>query len=163
LSLAAPTPARTIPTLLRIMRPSIGTLTLNILKSVHTLISPIILYKLYSVATPEHPKYRRLKNRVRIVALTLNLQRVSFCSAIDPLYYSFTTIFLLPLILIKGFIGALRPLINIQEIVISLVAAVACRFIQDRQAGQYLGLKRVTILVSVNNPAPAIILSPPLV
>ena len=42
-----------------------------------------------------------------------------------------------------------------QEIVISLVAAVACRFMQDRHAGRYLGSKRVTILVTVvrNNPA----------
>jgi hypothetical protein len=35
-----------------------------------------------------------------------------------------------------------------QGIVISLVAAVACRFMQDRHASRYLGSKRVTILVS---------------
>jgi hypothetical protein len=39
-----------------------------------------------------------------------------------------------------------------QEIVISLVAAVACRFMQDRHAGRYLGSKRVTILVSAKQP-----------
>jgi hypothetical protein len=38
-----------------------------------------------------------------------------------------------------------------QEIVNSLVAAVACRFIQDRHAGRYLGPKRVAILVE-NSP-----------
>ena len=36
---------------------------------------------------------------------------------------------------------------TIYEIVNSLVAAVACRFMQDRHAGRYLGSERVTILV----------------
>jgi hypothetical protein len=51
----------------------IGTLTSSILKSVHTLISPIFSYKLYSVATPGYPKSLLLENHVRIVALTLDL------------------------------------------------------------------------------------------
>jgi hypothetical protein len=34
------------------------------------------------------------------------------------------------------------------EIVMSLVAAVACRFMQGRHTGRYLGLKQLTILVS---------------
>lgn len=41
-----------------------------------------------------------------------------------------------------------------REIVNILVAAVACRFIQDRHAGRYLGSKRVMILVG-NSPARA--------
>jgi hypothetical protein len=39
-----------------------------------------------------------------------------------------------------------------QGIVISLVAAIACKFMQDRYAGRYLGSKRVTILVSTKRP-----------
>ena len=112
----------------------ISTLTSSILKFVRT---AIIFYKLYFIVISRYFKYIRLKIHVRIVALTPDLQRVSFCNEIDPLYYSLTTTLLLPLIPIKEFIGALRPFINIREIVISLVAAVACRFIQDRQAGRY--------------------------
>jgi hypothetical protein len=51
----------------------IGTLTLSILKSVHTLISLIFSYKLYAVATPGHPEPLLLENHVRIVALTPDL------------------------------------------------------------------------------------------
>ncbi len=68
-----------------------GTLTLSILKSVHTLISPIIFYKLCSVATPRYPKPLLLENHVRIVALTPNLQRVSFNNVTEFLYHSSTT------------------------------------------------------------------------
>jgi hypothetical protein len=67
-----------------------------------TLISPIFSYKLYSVATPGHPKPLPLENHVRIIAFTPDLQRVSFYSVIDFLHHSFTTELLLPLILIKG-------------------------------------------------------------
>jgi hypothetical protein len=87
----------------------IGTLTLSILKSVHTLISPIFSYNLYSVATPGHPKPFLLENYGRIVALTPDLQRISFYSVIDFLYHSSTTEFILSLILIKGSYRALRP------------------------------------------------------
>jgi len=51
----------------------IGTLTLSILKYIHTLISPIFSYKLYSVATPGYPKLLPLENHVRIIALTPDL------------------------------------------------------------------------------------------
>jgi hypothetical protein len=127
----------------------IGTLTSSILKSVHTLISPIFSYKLYSVATPGHPKPLPLENHVRIIALTPDLQRVSFYSIIDFLNHS-STIKLIPsLILIKeSYLG----LTTMQGIFISLVAAVACRFMQDRYTGRYLGSKQVTILVSAKQP-----------
>jgi hypothetical protein len=48
----------------------IGTLTSNILKSAHTLISPISFYKLGSVTTPGHGEPPPLENHVRIIALT---------------------------------------------------------------------------------------------
>jgi len=80
----------------------IGTLTLSILKSVHISISLIFSYKLYSVATPRHTKPLLLENHVHIVALTPDLQRVSFYSVIDFLYYSSTTELILSRILIRG-------------------------------------------------------------
>jgi hypothetical protein len=58
---------------------------------VHTLISPIIFYKLCSVATLGHPKLLLLENYILIVALTPNLQRVSFYSVIEFLHHSSTT------------------------------------------------------------------------
>jgi len=81
----------------------IGTLTLNILKSVHILISLIIFYKLCSVATLRHPKPLPLENHVGIVALIPDLQRVSFYSIIKFLYHSSTTELIPSLILIKRF------------------------------------------------------------
>src|SRR2546421_4422895 len=78
------------------------TLTLNILKFVHSLISPKIFYKLYSMATPGHPKPLLLQNHVHIVALTPDLQRVSFYSITGFLYHSSTTELIISLILIKG-------------------------------------------------------------
>jgi hypothetical protein len=80
----------------------IGTLTSSILKSIHTSMSPIFFYKLYSVATPGHPEPLPLEIHVRIIALTPDLQRVSFYSIIDFLYYRSTTELILFLILIKG-------------------------------------------------------------
>jgi hypothetical protein len=80
----------------------IGTLTSSILKSMHTSISPIFSYKLCSVATPGHPEPFLLENHSRIVALTPDLQRVSFYSVIDFLHYSSATELILSLILIKG-------------------------------------------------------------
>jgi hypothetical protein len=67
-----------------------GTLALSILKSIYTLIPPVIFYKLYSVAIAGH-----LENHVYIIALTPDLQRVSFYSIIDFLYHSSTTELLL--------------------------------------------------------------------
>jgi hypothetical protein len=79
----------------------IGTLTSSILKSVHTSVSPIFSYKLYSVATPGYPEPLPLENHVRIIAFTPDLQRVSFYTIIDFLYHSSTTELILSLILIK--------------------------------------------------------------
>jgi hypothetical protein len=44
----------------------------------HTSISLIIFYKLYSVTTLGHPEPLPLENHVHIVALTLDLQKVFF-------------------------------------------------------------------------------------
>jgi hypothetical protein len=117
----------------------ISTLTSSILKSVHTVASPIIFDKLYYMTTPDCLKCFRSKNYVQIVILTPNLQRVSFCSVIDSLYHSLTNTLLLPLIPMEGFIRALRPLINMREIVNILMAVVACKSMQDRHAVRYLG------------------------
>jgi hypothetical protein len=66
-----------------------------------TLISPIFSYKLYSVASPGHPKPLLLENHVRIIALTPDLQRVSFYNIIGCLYHSSTTELITSPILIK--------------------------------------------------------------
>jgi hypothetical protein len=79
----------------------IGTSTSSILKSVRTLISPIFSYKLYSVATLGHPDPLLLENYIRIIALTPDLQRVSFCNIIGLLHHSSTTKLITSLILIK--------------------------------------------------------------
>ena len=79
----------------------IGTLTLNILKSVYTLRSLIIFYKSCSIATPEHSKPLLLKNHIHIIALMPDLQRVTFYSATEFLHHSSTTELLLSLIYIK--------------------------------------------------------------
>jgi hypothetical protein len=68
---------------------------------VHTLISPIIFYKVCFVATSRHPKPLLLENHFYIIALTPNLQRVSFYNIIVFFYYSFTTELILSLILLK--------------------------------------------------------------
>jgi hypothetical protein len=80
----------------------IGTLNSSISKSVHALISPIFSYKLHFVATPGHPKPLLLENHVRIVALTPDLQRVSFYSITDFLSHSSTTELMPSQILIEG-------------------------------------------------------------
>ena len=79
-----------------------GTLTSSISKSMHTSISPIYLHKSYSVATPEHSELLPPENFVCIVALTPDLRRVSFYSAIEFLYYSSTIELILSLMHIKG-------------------------------------------------------------
>jgi hypothetical protein len=106
----------------------IDTLTSRILKSVHTSISLIFSYKLYSVATLRHLEPFLLENHSRIVALTPDLQRVSFYNITDFLYYSSTTELILSLILIKRSYPSSKASPPIQEIVISLVAVVACKF-----------------------------------
>jgi len=120
----------------------IGTSTLNFLKFVHILISFIIFYKLCSMAISKHPKLLPLKNHVRIVP---------FDNVTGFLYHSSTTQFILSLIFIKGLIRALRPYTYV-GIVISLVIAMARKFMHDRTTYLYLGLKRVTILVSTKQP-----------
>jgi hypothetical protein len=108
----------------------IDTLTLSILKSVHTSISSIIFYKLCSVATLRNREPLLLKIHVRIIALTPDLQRVFFYSVIGFLYHSSTTELILSLILIKRSYPSSKAslLLRIQEIFISLVATVACKF-----------------------------------
>jgi hypothetical protein len=52
----------------------------------HNLISSINFYKLYSIATLRHLKPLLLENRIYIVALTPDLQRVLFYNIIVFLY-----------------------------------------------------------------------------
>jgi hypothetical protein len=80
---------------------------------VYTLISPIIFYKLCSVVTPGYPEPLVLENHVRIVALTPNLQRVSFYSVKDFLYHSFHRRAYTNPNTYKGVIRALRPYYDI--------------------------------------------------
>jgi len=53
----------------------IGTLTLSILKSMHTSIPLILFYMSYSIATPGHLKPLLPENHVRIIALTLDFAK----------------------------------------------------------------------------------------
>jgi hypothetical protein len=91
------------------LRKLIGTLTFNILNSMHISISSIVLYKSCSVATPKHSEPLLLENYVYIVVLTPDLRRVFFYNATELLYYSSTIKFLLALILMECLIRALRP------------------------------------------------------
>jgi hypothetical protein len=93
----------------------IGTLTSSILKSVHTSISSIFSYKLYSMATPRHPEPLLLENHVCIIALTPDLQRVSFYSLIDFFYYSSTTELIPSSILIKESYLSSKALLQCRE------------------------------------------------
>lgn len=61
----------------------IGTLTSKIIKSMHTSISLIFSYKLYSVATPEHSELLLLENHICIIAFILDLQKISFYNVIN--------------------------------------------------------------------------------
>jgi len=64
------------------------------------------------VATPGYPEPLLLENHIRIVALTPDLQRVSFDSVIDFLYHSFYhRAYTIPNTY-KGIIRALRPHYN---------------------------------------------------
>jgi hypothetical protein len=133
-----------------------GTLISSINKSMHTAISLIIFCKLYSVATPGYLKCRRLKNSCSRRRLTPDLQRVSFYSVIEFLHHSSTTELIPFLILCKGILSALSDLLTMREIINIVMAAVACRFMQDRHEDRYLGSKGVAILVG-NGPARATI------
>jgi len=79
-----------------------GTLTLSIIKSMHNAIPFIIFRRLYSVATPEHPKRLRLKKLRSRRRLPFDLQRVSFYIVTDFLYHSCTTKLALSQKLIEG-------------------------------------------------------------
>ena len=69
-----------------------------------------------------------------------DLQKVPFYSVIDFLYHSSTTELLIALILIKGTYPSSKASSHIcKGIVISLVAAVAHKFMYDRYADLYLG------------------------
>ena len=59
------------------------------------------------MATPGHPKPLPLENHVYIVALTPDLQRVSFYSITEFLHHSSTTELILFLILYKGVLSEL--------------------------------------------------------
>jgi hypothetical protein len=83
-------------------RKIITTLTLSKSNFVHTLTSPIILYKSRSVATLGHPKPLTLENYVCIVALRPNLRAASFYNIRGFLFHSSTIELILLLILIKG-------------------------------------------------------------
>jgi len=107
----------------------IDTLTSNILKSVHTLISLILFYKLCSIVTVKHLKPLLLENHIHIVAFIPDLQRVSFYSIIDFLYYSSTIKPILSLMLYKGILSKALSLTLIQKIVISLITAVVGQFV----------------------------------
>lgn len=96
------------------------------------------------MATPEHSEPLPLENYVRIVALTPNLQRVFFYSATEFLHHSSTIELLLSLITYKGVLSKLQGLTTMREIFISLVAAVARKFIHGRHGDQYLESKRLT-------------------
>jgi hypothetical protein len=73
----------------------------------HTLISPIIFYKLYSIATPGHLIPPLLEYHVVIIALIADLQRFFFYSVIELLYYSSNTELIILLMLNKGVLSEL--------------------------------------------------------
>ena len=89
----------------------IGTLTSGILKSLHTLMSPISFNKLSSVATPGHPEPLPLPNHLRTVALAPDLEKVSIYNVIKFLHHSSTIKLLLLLILIKWLYLSLKALV----------------------------------------------------
>jgi hypothetical protein len=98
---------------------------------VHTLISPIVFYKLCSVATPRHFKSLLLENRIYIVALTPDLQRASFYSIIVFLCHNSTTELILSLILLKEFYPGFKALLLCRKSSLAFVAAVASKFMHD--------------------------------
>jgi hypothetical protein len=122
-----------------------GTLTLSISKSVHASISPIFLHMSCSIATLELLEPLLLENCVCIIALMPDLQRVSFYSVTESLHHSSIIDLLLPLTLIKGSYLSFKASPTMREIIISLVVAVACKFIHGRHANQYLESKQLTI------------------
>ena len=130
----------------------IGTLTLSIVKSVHTLMSFTFSFKLDSIATPGYLKCFRLKKSYSRRRPHAWFIKSLLYNVIDCLYLSCTTELTSSLKRIKRSLPSFSGLLTIREIVNSFMAAVACRFIYDRYAGRYLGSKRMTILVG-SSPA----------
>jgi hypothetical protein len=119
----------------------IGTLTSSIFKSEHILISFMISCKLYFVATPGHPKPFPLENYRHIIALTPNLQKVSFYSIIEFHHHSPTT----KLILILKYTNGSYP--SSKALYLCRKSLSALWLLHDRHEDLYLGSKRVTISV----------------
>lgn len=95
----------------------------------------MILYKSCAVGTPEYSRPLPLKNYVHIVTFAFNLRTASFHGVTEFLYHSTTIELLSFLILIKEAYSSLGALSPCDEIVISLVAAVARKLMQGRHAG----------------------------
>jgi hypothetical protein len=115
-----------------------GTLTLNIIKSIHLSISPIILHKLYSTATPEYPRLLLQENYVFIVALAPDLLRVCFYDETDFVHQSSTFQLLLFPKHIKRLYLSSKASTTMREIVISHVAAVRGKFMNGCYGNQYV-------------------------
>ncbi len=114
-----------------------GTLTLSISNSVHTSVSPIFLYKLCSVAIPEHSEPLLLENCVRIVALAPDLRTVPIYSTIEFLYHSSTTELLSLLILIKGFYPSFKAYYHAEKS-LSALWLIARNLCKVDMLGRYL-------------------------
>jgi hypothetical protein len=123
--------------------------------------SPKFLYKSCSIAAPKYSNPLPPENYPRIIALAPGLWNVSVYSKIEFLPHSSTIELLSLLILIKRSYPSFRTSLLWLAIVMSLMAAVACRFMQDRYAGRYLGSKRVTIFGYLEGFAFFSIASPP--
>jgi hypothetical protein len=118
----------------------VGTLTSNISKTLHISIYFVFLYKFYLIAIAEHFKLLLLKYFINVVGLGFNSRIIFFNSNTKFSYYSFTTKILLLLVLIKWFFLGFETSLFMPELIISLMAAMACKFIHDRHTDWYLGL-----------------------
>jgi hypothetical protein len=118
----------------------VDTLTSKILKTLYLSKYFVFLYELCFIAIAEHFELHFLTYLFYVVDLGLILQIVFFYSNIKFCYYSFTTKLLLLLIFIEWFFLDFKTLLSLLEPIISLMAAVSCRFMQDRHTDRYLGL-----------------------
>jgi hypothetical protein len=100
------------------------------------------------VAITKHLEHLPSKNYVRIVAIAPDLRGAFFYSVTEFLRHSATFKLIPLLILIHGPYPNLTALILYWEVVISLMAAVARKFMQSRHANWYLQLKRSLIPAS---------------
>jgi hypothetical protein len=119
---------------------------------VHTSISIIIFYKPCAIATLKHLELVLSKNYIRIITFTFNLQRALFYSITVFLHYSTTIKLLLPTIFIKGCYLSLKASLLCWDVIISLIYAKARKFMQCRQADQYLQRERLPITASAKQP-----------